>query len=116
MQERVIAALDYEELVAFDVLGGHIPRRRRRVGDAADLETVPLAERVERQAAMLTPLAARVIADHARRRRQIAAQECFERPFADEANTGAVALVRNGYSHGSRERPHLDLFQVAQRE
>ena len=52
-EQRVVVALDHEQLVALGVFARDVPRRLGPVRDAADREPVALAERVVGEAVVL---------------------------------------------------------------
>ena len=111
----MLVALDDDELVALGVLRGHVPRVLGPVRGAADVEAVPLAERVVGEAAMPAALLSRVVANDAGALGQVLAQELRERPLADETDARAVLLLGDGEPGLARDLAHLALRQLAER-
>src|SRR5207249_3210707 len=98
------------------VLRGDEPRRAVSVRLASDLESVPLPDRVVRDALMLSDHLALGCLRDAWRPREIASQELAEWPFADEADPGAVLLVVRRNAFALRDRADLALRQLRQRK
>src|SRR5262245_42375851 len=109
----MFVSLHRDELVAREILVGDVPGVLARAGAAADLETTALPERVEREAAMTADDVAGVGDDVTGRRRDVAREEFAERPFADEADAGAVRLVEDRQPGLARERAHFGLREFA---
>src|SRR6187551_1541075 len=112
----MIVALHGDQLVAGEVLGGHVPGVFRPAGAPADLQSAALSQRVEREAAVPAQHLAVLRDDVARRRRDVARQEFAERAFADETDPGAVGLVEHGQAGGARQGPYLRLAQLTERK
>jgi hypothetical protein len=116
MQGRVTGALNDDERVAREVLGSHEPRRAAGVRATADAEAAALADRVALEAPVAADHDALVALDRPLMTRQPAPDEIAERPLADEADPGRVALVRDRQSALAGSLPNLGLAQGAHGE
>jgi hypothetical protein len=116
LERRVIRALDYDQDVAREVLGGDEPRRLSRALAPADAEPAALSERVSREATMLADDLALRRLDGAGPRRQPAAHEIAERPLADEADAGRIRLSRHRQAAIAGDAPHFGLAQASDRK
>ena len=90
--------------------------RRALLLDAADAQSLALAQRVEGQADVLAQLAAALVLDRAGLVGEVAVQELAEGPLADEADAGRVLLLRIGQPDLLGQPAHLGLGQLADRE
>ena len=116
MQRRMARALDDDERVARNVLRGDEPGRVARVRASADSEAAALAERVALEAAVTADDGAVLCLYRPGAAGNQAADELTERPLADEADAGRVALAGDRQPALARHRPHLGLAQAADRE
>jgi len=111
-----VPVLRHHQQVAVEVLAHDVPGCLGCPPHAAELEPAPLAERVVHEAAVPADEAPVRRLDGARLRRQVAPQECGERPLADETDAHAVALVVHGQGALVRDAPYLRLGESADRE
>ena len=95
MQQRMVVILHHDERIALGVFGGDVPRRGRGARAAAHPKPRALAERVERESAMLAETSPSASSIGPGSVVQVAAQEFLEGPLADEADAGAVRLVES---------------------
>ena len=116
MQRRVVGALDHDQRIARDVLGGDEPGRATRIRAPADAETAALPDGVALEAPVTADDGALVILDGPGASRQPAADEVAERPLADETDPGRIPLVRDGQPALARQPPDLGLVEVSHRE
>src|SRR5262245_21071616 len=115
-EQRVIVALHYYELIRLEPLVGDIPGLCGCVGNAADADTLSLADGVEGKPDVLPQPLAVLVHDRAWNLRQVTVQELAERPLADEADAGRVLLRVVRQPGLSREPPHLGLLHFADRK
>ncbi len=115
-QQRMVVILDDDEHVTREILGRDIPGLLAGAAHAADLEALPLAQRVVHQAAVRADHATFGRLDAAALGGQVLREELGERPLADEADARAVALVVHGQRAFVRDVSDLALRQVADRE
>ena len=113
VQGRMIGALDDDERIAREVLGGHEPGRAAGIRAPADAEAAALPDRVALEAAVTADDDAPVVLDRARAAGQPAADEIAERALADEADPGRITLVRDRQAAVAGDFPHLRLAQAA---
>ena len=116
VERRVIRALDHDEDVAREVLGGDEPRCLARALAPADAEPAALAERVAREAMVTADNVAFRRLDGAGPRRQPAAHEIAERPLADEADAGGIRLACDRQAAIAGDAPHVRLAEAADRK
>jgi hypothetical protein len=109
-------SLHHDERVALEILGRDEPRRLSAAPLAADAEAAALAERVALEAAVAPEEVALDRLDGPRAPRQPGADEVAERPLADEADAGRVALGGDGQAALPRDRADRRLPQPADRE
>jgi len=116
MKRRMAAALDDNQGIASEILGGDEPGRLGLAPEPADAESAPLAERVALEATMLADDGAIEALDRARAAGQPLADEVPERALADETDAGRIALPGNRYAAVARDRTNLGLAQAADRK
>src|SRR4051812_27996410 len=119
----MLMSLDHPKRVALHILPSHKPRRmltratlRAFFLDAADTQALPLAERVEAQALVLSNAATAFVLDRSRLLGDVPVEELPKRPLADEADAGRILLLRVGQSDLVGDAPHFGLAQFAHRE
>ena len=113
---RAVAALVDDQHVVVDVLADHVPRRRIAPAHAADVQAFALAEGEEENAGVFADHVPLRIADLAGPGREVAREEFAEVAFADEADAGRILLRVRGQRGVARDRAHLVLRQIAERE
>src|SRR5262249_22300398 len=110
----MVVPLDHDQRVTGAVFGSQIPRLLGSPASAANVQSLPLAKRVERQ-----PL---VSAEHLAVGRldgtgpliHKLAQKFPERPLPDEADARAVRLIEHRQACASGALPNGGLFQLAE--
>ena len=105
-----------DERIAGQVLGRDEPGRVAGAAQAAHAEAAALAQRVAFQPAVAADDGPAFGLDRAGASRQPGPDEFAERSFADEADTGRIALVSNRQSALARDGSHFGLSEPADRK
>jgi hypothetical protein len=107
-------SLDHDERIGLEVLPRDVPRISGAFAPAADAQALALSDRVVHEPLVLAHALAFRRRHRARLLRQVTRQEFAERPLADEADAGGVALGVVRQARFAREPAHIGLEQVAQ--
>src|SRR5690606_31327282 len=89
----MVGALGHKQDIALQILAYHEPGRFTGAFHATDAQTLPLADGVVHQTAVLANNHTLRRFDSARLSRQVLLQKIFKAPLANEADTGTVLLV-----------------------
>ena len=103
----MLGSLSYQQYVALQVLINDIPGSLRAILHTPDAQALSLTVGVIHQSRMLADLFTFCCLDDSRLGRNILLEEIFELTLADEANAGAVFLVRSTKPKPCRNSPHL---------
>src|SRR5690606_9910069 len=106
-QARMLRALRNDQYIARQILLDHIPGRIASAVDAADAQSLTLADGVVHQAVVLADAVAVDFLDHAGLRRQITLQAILETAFADKTDPGRILFVVRDQIVFSRNVAHL---------
>jgi hypothetical protein len=115
-QRVMVAALNNDERIPGEILGGDEPRRIGAAAQAPNAEAASLAQRVTFEALMSTYVRAVLSLDRSGPSRQPAADEAAEGSFADEADARRIALVGDRQPALAGDGADFGLPQAANRE
>ncbi len=116
VKRGMVGALDHDQGIAGKVLGGDEPGRLGLALLAADAEPAPLTECEAFEAWVAADDGSVEAFDRSRPGRQPLADECPERPLADEADTGRVSLPGDRDAALARDRADFGLAKPADRK
>src|SRR5688572_15644319 len=112
----MVMSLHDRQLITFQILRGNVPGIFARARAAADFQSAALTECVEGQSPVPSQDFTLFVDDVSRGRRYVTRQEFAERPFADEADSGAVRLVEDRQSCFAGQGPDLRLREFTERK
>lgn len=115
-QIRMVIALANDQLVVLQVFDQHIPRLVPGIFQAADAQTLTLADGVVHQAMVAADDFTFGGLDLARLGRQVLLEEIAEAAFADKADTGGILFLRGGQVVFLGNRAYFGFFEFADRE
>ncbi len=112
----MLAALNDDQGIAFDLFACDVPGSIACAGLSADAKPLPLPRRVVHQPLVFSNDSSIGCFHRAFVAGEITRQKLAERPFADKTNTGAITFRMDRQASGIGQFAHLRFVQFAQRE